>query len=212
MNNAQVLVKGRVNSSDFLKPVLNKELGLRTERKLSVLSCYDVSSEKKLLFLSDGGMIIAPTLEDKIDIILNAVPVLHRMGINNPKVAILAANEQVNPRMPATMDAYKICQMAQEGKLPKGIYEGPIAFDVAMRPEAAAAKGIKSTVSGDVDLFIVPNIETGNCLGKAIGYFAKGDMAGLVLGATNPIVMSSRGGTIKGKLASIAWALLSYSF
>ncbi|MHC1720373.1 MAG: phosphate acyltransferase [Clostridiaceae bacterium] len=205
---AQILVKGNVNTSDFLRAVLNKEVGLRSGRKLNVLSCYEVPGEKKLFFIADGGMMIAPTLNDKIDILNNCVPALQRMGIKNPKVALLAANEKVSNDMPATTDAKKICDLASENQLPEGIYEGPIAFDVAMSPEAAAKKGIDSKISGDVDLFLVPNIETGNCLGKAIAYYAKGTMAGLVLGATKPIIMSSRASPLKGKIASIAWAIL----
>lgn len=206
---ADILVKGNVNTSDFLRSVLNKEYGLRSGRKLNVLSCYEVPTEKKLFFMADGGMIIAPTLQDKVDILKNCVPVLHAMGIEKPKIAILAANEKVSDSMQATVDAREICYMAKEGLLPEGIYEGPIAFDVAMSKKAAEKKGICSEVSGDVDLFLVPSIETGNCLGKAIGYFGKGTMAGLVLGATHPIIMSSRAASLKGKVSSIAWAILA---
>lgn len=206
---ADVFVKGKMNTSDFLRAVLNKEVGLRTGRQLNVLTCYDEPGEKKLFFITDGGMNIAPTLEDKVEILHNAVPVLHNMGIEEPKVALLTANEAVNPKMQATVDAAALCQMAEEGKLPKAIYEGPIAFDVAMRPEAAAEKKIVSRVSGDVDLFLVPNIETGNVLGKAIGYFAKGQTAGIVIGAAKPVVMSSRAASITGKVTSIAWALIA---
>lgn len=206
---ADVFVKGKMNTSDFLRAVLNKEVGLRTGRKLNVLTCYDEPGEKKLFFISDGGMIVAPTLEDKVEILHNAMGVLHNMGIAEPKVAILAANEKVDPKIPATADAAALCEMAERGELPTGIYEGPIAFDVAMRPDAAAEKGIESRVSGDVDLFLVPNIETGNCMGKAIGYFGKGQTAGIVVGAAAPVVMSSRAAAIKGKVTSIAWAILA---
>ena len=206
---ADVLVKGKMNTSDFLRAVLNKEVGLRTGRQLNVLTCYEVPGQKKLFFITDGGMTIAPTLADKVGILENAVPVLHNMGIEHPKVAILAANEKVSEKMPATTDAKALCEMAEHGELPDGIYEGPIAFDVAMRPEAAREKNIQSCVSGDVDLFLVPNIETGNCLGKAIGYFGKGQTAGIVTGAAAPVVMSSRAASIKGKVTSIAWAILA---
>ena len=205
----QVLVKGNVNNSDFLRAVLNKEKGLRGRRKLNVLSCYEVPGEKKLFFMADGGMIIAPTLEDKVDILHNCVPALHRLGIEKPKVAILAANEKVSESMPATVDARELCELYEKGGLPEAVYEGPIAFDVAVNPKAAQKKGIDSRVSGDVDLFLGPSIETGNCLGKAIGYYAKGTMAGLVLGATHPVIMSSRAASLRGKITSIAWALLT---
>ena len=206
---ADVYVKGSMNTSDFLRSVLNKEVGLRTGSKLSVLTCYEVPGQKKLFFLTDGGMVVAPDVNDKAAIVTNAVNVLHNMGIAEPKVAILSSNEKVSEKIPSTVDAQALCQMAEEGKLPKAIYEGPIAFDVAMRPDAAKEKKIESRVTGDVDLFLVPNIETGNCLGKAIGYFGGGDTAGLVIGARKPVVMSSRAASIRGKLASVAWALLA---
>lgn len=206
---ADVYVKGKMNTSDFLRSVLNKEVGLRTGAKLSVLTCYDVPGQKKLFFLTDGGMVVAPTLEDKAVILKNAVGILHNMGIQEPKVALLSSNEKVSPGIPSTVDADELCKMAERGELPQGIYEGPIAFDVAMRPDAAVEKGIQSRVSGDVDLFLVPNIETGNCMGKAIGYFGGGETAGIVIGASKPVVMSSRAASIQGKLAAIAWALLA---
>lgn len=206
---ADVYVKGSMNTSDFLRSVLNKEVGLRTGSKLSVLTCYEVPGQKKLFFLTDGGMVVAPDLNDKAAIVTNAVNVLHNMGIAEPKVAILSSNEKVSEKIPSTVDAQALCRMADVGKLPAAIYEGPIAFDVAMRPDAAKEKKIESRISGDVDLFLVPNIETGNCLGKAIGYFGGGDTAGLVIGARKPVVMSSRAASIRGKLASIAWALLA---
>ena len=206
---ADVLVKGNMNSSDFLRAVLDKEVGLRTGAKLSVLTCYEVPSVDKLFFLTDGGMVVAPSLEEKKTLLTHAVSVLQNMGIEEPRVAILSANEKVSPKIPSTVDAAALCEMAVEGKLPRGIYEGPIAFDVAMRPEAAAEKGIDSRVSGNVDLFLVPNVETGNCLGKAIGYFGGGDTAGIVIGASRPVVMSSRGASLRGKLTAVAWALLA---
>lgn len=206
---ADVLVKGKLNTSDFLRAVLNKDVGLRTGRQLNVIMAYEVPGQKKLFFITDGGMNIAPTLDDKVEIIKNAVPVLHSMGIERPKVALLAANEKVSSKMPATADAAAIVDMAGQGLLPEAVYEGPIAFDVAMRPDAAAEKKIESRISGDVDLFLVPNIETGNCLGKAIGYFGRGQAAGLVIGASKPVVMSSRAASITGKVTSIAWAILA---
>lgn len=206
---ADVYVKGRMNTSDFLRSVLDKEVGLRTGAKLSVLTCYDVPGQKKLFFLTDGGMVVAPDLADKAIILKNAVGVLKNMGIDCPKVALLAANEKVSPKMPATVDAAELCEMAARKELPEAVYEGPIAFDVAMRPDAAAEKGINSRITGDVDLFLVPNIETGNCMGKAIGYFGGGQTAGIVIGASKPVVMSSRAASLEGKLTSIAWALLA---
>jgi len=205
-----VLVKGIINSSDFLRSVLDKEYGLRTDRLLCTLAIFEVPGTSKLQFNSCGGMVIAPDLMQKKQILENVIPAMKNMGIPMPKVAILCANEKPNKRMIATLDAAELVEMSKRGELPEAIYEGPIAFDVAVNPEAAKAKGIESRVSGDVDLYLMPNIETGNCVGKAILYYGKGKMAGMVLGASNPIVMPSRAETVEGKLASIAFALLAY--
>ncbi len=206
---ADIFVKGKINTSDFLKAVLNKNVGIRSGKRLSALSCYDVPGEKKLFFITDGGMNIAPDLETKVDILKNALQILNNFGIKKPKVALLSANEKVSSDMQSSVDAAAICRMADEGLLPEAIYEGPIAFDVAMRPEAAKTKGIQSQISGDVDLFLVPNIETGNCLGKAIGYFAHGQSAVLLAGALKPAVMTSRSASVSSKLNTIALAILA---
>lgn len=208
---AQVLMKGLINSSDFLRAVLNKEVGLRTGRQLSHLAAFQVPGQKKLIFVTDGGMNIAPTLLEKKNILTNAMLALHAMGITNPHVAVVAANEVVNSKMPVTVDGENLAQMSQNGELPAGIVEGPIALDVAISPEAAGHKGIESKISGTVDLILVPTIETGNILGKALIYYANGKMAGIVLGATHPIVMTSRAETPEGKLNSIALACLVHS-
>lgn len=205
---AQVLMKGLINSSDFLRAVLHKEEGLRTGRLLSHLGCFEIPNQEKLLFVTDGGMNIAPTLQEKREILVNSMLALHAMGIKKPRVAVLTANEIVNGKMPATVDAKELADMSTRGEFPLGIVEGPIALDVAVSKEAAKHKGIESKVSGEVDLMIVPNIETGNALGKSLIYFAKGKMAGIVLGATHPIVMTSRSETPEGKMNSIALACL----
>jgi phosphate butyryltransferase len=205
---AQVLMKGLINSSDFLRAVLHKEEGLRTGRLLSHLGAFEIPGQKKLLFITDGGMNIAPTVEEKKEILLNSMLALQAMGIKEPHVAVLTANEVVNGKMPATVDAQALAQMSVTGQFPLGIIEGPIALDVAVSQEAAKHKGINSKVSGNVDLILVPNIETGNALGKSLIYFANSKMAGIVLGATHPIVMTSRSETPEGKMNSIALACL----
>jgi len=207
---AHIVMKGHINSSDFLRAVLNKEEGLRTGRLLSHLAVFEIPGQDKLLFVTDGGMNIAPTLLEKKDILVSAMLALHGMGITNPHVAILTANEQVSAKMPATVDAQALVEMSAGGQLPRGIVEGPIAFDVAVNLESAKHKNIHSQVSGKVDLFLTPNIETGNVLGKMLIFYAKAKMAGLVLGATHPIVMTSRAETSEGKLNSIALACLAY--
>lgn len=205
---AQVLMKGLINSSHFLQAVLHKEKGLRTGQLLSHLAVFEIPGQKKLIFVTDGGMNIAPTLQDKKNILVNAMLALHSMGIECPRVAVLAANEIVNNKMPVTVDADLLAEMSRMGELPLGIVEGPIALDVAICPEAAAHKEIESQVSGLADLLLVPTIEVGNILGKALIYFAQSKMAGIVLGATHPIVMTSRAETPEGKLNSIALACL----
>lgn len=205
---AQVLMKGLVNTSDFLKAVLNAEVGLRTGRLLSHLGVAEIPGVDRLLFQTDGGMNIAPSLAEKKDILTNAMLALHAIGIAEPNVAVLTANEQVNPKMQATVDAKALADMAAAGELPKGVVEGPIALDVAASAEAAKHKGISSKVSGQVDIMLVPNIETGNSLGKSLIYYAKAKFAGVVLGATHPIVLTSRAETPEGKLNSIALACL----
>lgn len=205
---AQVLMKGLVNSSDFLKAVLNKEEGLRTGRLLSHLAVFEIPGQERLLFVTDGGMNIAPSLSEKKDILVSAMLALNGMGLTKPNVAILTANELVNPKMPATVDAKALVDMNLAGELPPGVVEGPIALDVAVSAEAASHKKISSQIAGKVDLMLVPNIETGNAIGKTLIYYAKAKMAGLVLGAANPVVMTSRAETAEGKLNSIALACL----
>jgi len=206
---AKVLMKGLINSSDFLKAVLHDEVGLRTGRLLSHLAALEVPGDAKLTYFTDAGMNIAPNLREKEDILVNAMLTLHGLGIEQPNVAVLTANEQVSSKMPATTDARALAEMAAEGKLPDGIVEGPISFDVAVSREAALHKGLTSKISGQVDLFLMPNIETGNALCKSLIYYAGSKMAGIVLGATNPIVLTSRADTPEGKLNSIALACLA---
>ena len=205
---ANALMKGLVNTSDFLRAVLDPESGLKNGTLLSHLAAFELPGHSKLMFHSDGGINISPGLEEKKDILLNAVRALSRIGIREPKVAILSANEQVNPKMPSTTDARALVEMRERGEIPAGILEGPIALDVAVSRKAAKHKGIVSRISGDVDLFLVPNIEAGNLLGKALVYYANAKMAGLVLGAACPIVLTSRSESAEGKLYSIALASL----
>ena len=209
---AQVLMKGLVNTSIYMRGILNKEQGLRTGRLLSMMAVYEAPGYHKLVYCSDSGINVAPNLEQKKDILKNILLATKSIGLETPKVAALTANEMVDPKIQSTVDAAGLVEYVASGALGPGlswIIEGPIAFDVAMRPDAATEKNIQSRVSGDVDLFLVPNIETGNCLGKAIGYFGKGQTAGIVVGAAAPVVMSSRAAAIKGKVTSIAWAILA---
>ncbi|MBP2650476.1 MAG: Phosphate butyryltransferase [Firmicutes bacterium] len=205
---AKILMKGLINTGDFLKAVLSSEGGIRSGRLLSHLTCYEVPGNPKIIFYTDGGVNIAPRLEEKKDILVNALTALKALGISQPNVAVLAANEQVNAKMPATVDARALANLYGSDDSFNGIVEGPISMDVALNPEAAGHKGIISNISGNVDLFMVPNIEAGNLLSKALIYYAGFKIAGVVLGATNPIIMVSRADTAESKLSSIALASL----
>jgi len=205
---AQVLMKGLVNSAIFLKAALDPGRGLRTGRLLSHLAALETPGRPKLEFLTDGGMNIAPGLDEKRQILGNALEALARMGIAVPKVALLCANEQVSPRMPATVDAQALVREWQAGAFPPCVVEGPIALDVALSPEAARHKGIQSQVSGDVDLFLVPSIEAGNLMAKGMVYYAKAKFAGVILGASHPMVLVSRADPAEAKLNALAMAAL----
>lgn len=203
---ADVLMKGLINSSDFLKAVLDKEKGLKTEKTLSHLAVFEVPRYHKLQFYTDGGMNLYPDLMTKKAIIDNSLEALKKIELEIPKVAILTANEAVNPKMPSTVDAAKLVGMNQSGEFLRCIMEGPISLDVALSKEAAYHKGIKSDITGETDVFIVPNIDAGNMIGKALIYCANAKMAGVILGAKSPIVMTSRAENAEGKLNSIILA------
>ena len=205
---AQIFMKGLVNSSDFLKAVVNKEWGLRTGHLLSHLSAYEVPGGEKLIYLTDSGMNVAPSREEKQGILDNAIQAVRALGVERPKVAVLAASEIVNPRIPATTDAQALAVMNRQGQFFPAIVEGPVAMDVALNPEHARHKGITSEVAGDVDIFMIPSLEAGNILSKALIHYAGFKNAGVIIGATHPVVMVSRADSIEAKLYSIALACL----
>lgn len=201
---ADYIMKGMLGTADLLKAVLNKEAGLKGKGLLSHVMIYDVSTYHKLIFLTDGGMVTYPTLEDKIGIVNNAVSVCKSLEIDNPKVVPICAVEVVNPAMPATVDAAVLSKMNKRGQIEGCIIDGPLALDNAVSLEAARHKGIVSEVAGDADILLVPNIESGNFLGKALTYFAKAENAGVIVGAKCPVVLVSRADSAKSKLYSIA--------
>ncbi len=206
---AEILVKGAVNSSDFLRAVLDPERGLKSGGLLSHLAAFEIPGEPKLAFHSDGGMNVQPGLAEKRLILENALGALHRLGIEIPKVAVLTANERVSPKMIATMDAKALVDAWKAGDFPGCLIEGPIAMDIAASAEAARHKGIESAVAGEVDLFILPDIEAGNIAGKILLRYARAQMAGIVLGAARPVVLVSRADDAAAKLHSIALACLA---
>jgi phosphate butyryltransferase len=205
---AHFIMKGMLNTSDLLKAVLNKEAGLKASELLSHVMVYDVNSYHKLIMLTDGGMVPYPELKDKVNIINNALKVSKALGITGPKVAPICAVETVNPSMQATVDASILSQMNKRGQIKGCIIDGPLALDNAVSKEAAEHKGIVSEVAGDADILLVPNIESGNFLGKALTYFAKAENAGVIVGAKCPVVLVSRADSSRSKLYSIALGAL----
>lgn len=201
---AQYIMKGMLGTSDLLRAVLNKDAGLRGNSLLSHVMIYEVPAYHKLLFLTDGGMVPYPELNDKIGIINNAVRVAHSLGIDCPKIAPICAVEVVNPSMQATLDAASLTQMNKRGQIKGCMIDGPLGFDNAISKEAASHKGIISDVAGDTDILLVPNIESGNFLGKSLTYFSGAESAGVIVGAKCPVVLVSRADSAKSKLYSIA--------
>ncbi|PHS29002.1 MAG: phosphate butyryltransferase [Alkaliphilus sp.] len=202
---ADFLMKGSVDTSILLKAVLDKEFGLRTGRLLSHIMLYEMSNYHKLLFLTDGGMNIQPDLEAKKTIIKNAIIAAKALGNPEVKIACLAAKEKVSKKMQATVDGAELKQAAQEGLFGVGVtVEGPIAFDLAVSKAAAEIKGYTSPVVGETDIILVPTIEVGNGIGKALTYMASAKSAGVIMGAKVPVVLTSRADSSETKLYSIA--------
>jgi len=205
---AELLMKGSLHSDEILGAVVAKETGLRTGRRLSHVFLMDVPTYHKVLIVTDGAINIAPTLEDKVDICQNAIDLARSFGIERPKVAILAAVETVNSKMPATLDAAALCKMAERGQIKGGLLEGPLAFDNAISVEAARTKGIHSEVAGDPDILLAPDLEAGNMVAKQLSFLARADSAGLVLGARVPVILTSRADSVRSRIASCAVAVL----
>ena len=201
-----ILMKGNIPTAVFLRGVLNKDCGLRKSDILSHFTLFELPTYHKLIGLTDAAMIIAPDLKAKIAIINNAVDFMNRLGILNPKVALLGAVEVVNEAMPATVDAAIITKMNQRKQIKNCTIDGPLAYDNAVSIESATHKGIVSEVAGDTDLLVVPDIEAGNILYKAFGFSANATLAANVLGASAPIVLTSRSDTEEAKQASIIMA------
>jgi len=200
---ADFIMKGKINTADLLKAVVNKEKGLRTGSVMSVVALHEVPGYHKLLCITDGGMMMYPNLDEKRQILENAVSTFNNMGYENPKVAVLAAIEVVNPKMPETVDADALKQMNLSGEIKNCTIEGPISYDLTMNKESAEIKGFKSDVCGEADILLVPNITVGNILSKAMVYSAGAKMAGFVVGAKVPIVITSRGATTEEKYLSL---------
>jgi phosphotransacetylase len=205
---AEILMKGSLHTDELMGAVVSREGGLRTGRRISHAFLMDVPTYHKALLITDGAINIAPTLEDKVDICQNAIDLAISLGLERPKVAILAAVEIVTSKMPATIDAAALCKMADRGQIKNGILDGPLAFDNAISKEAAETKGIQSAVAGDPDILLAPDLEAGNMLAKQLSFLAKADSAGMVLGARVPIILTSRADSVRARIASCAVAVL----
>jgi len=201
---AEALMKGSLHTDELMGAVVARETGLRTGRRISHVFLADVPTYPHPLMITDAAITIEPTLEDKVHIIQNAIDLAHVLGLTEPKVAILAAVETVNPKMRSTIEAAALCKMADRGQIKGGLLDGPLAFDNAVSLVAAKTKGIRSAVAGNADILVVPDLEAGNMVAKQLEYLADALMAGVVLGARVPIVLTSRADTAETRAASCA--------
>lgn len=206
---AQALMKGQIDTSVIMKAVLDKEAGMRTGRKLSHLAVFELPTYHKLLFVTDAAINIAPDVSVLSEIIQNAVYAVTALGIKTPKIALLAAKEKPDPKMPVTETAARLTAMFKNGEITNCILDGPLALDNAINRESLAVKGIDSPVGGDADILVCPNIESGNILYKSLAFLAGAKNGGVVLGAKRPIIMTSRADSAESKLIAIAMGILS---
>lgn len=205
---AQVLMKGLIDTSVLMKQVLDPEIGLRTGSVISHVAVFDVPTYHKVFIVTDAAMIIAPDLKQKKQIIENAVKLAHAINIPNPKVAVLAAKEKVSDKMEATVHAKALTDMNRAGEINGCIVDGPLALDNAVSKESARIKGIDSEVAGDADILLAPDIEAGNILYKSLSFLGNAKSAGLIVGTSKPIVLTSRADSEETKLNSIVLAIL----
>lgn len=205
---AEAIMKGSIHTDELLYPILSKLTGLQTGRRISHVSVIDTPAYPKALFITDAAVNIFPKLMDKVDIVQNAIDLFHAIGLGIPKVAILSAEEMVNENIPSTLDATALCKMAERGQITGGILDGPLGFDNAISEEAAKIKNLHSHVAGNADILVVPDVESGNMLLKEMTLLANATMAGLVMGAKVPIILTSRSSSVYERKASCALALL----
>ena len=204
----ELLMKGSLHTDELMKEVAASATGLRTARRISHVFVMDVPGHPETLFITDAAINIFPTLDDKRDIIQNAIDLWVGIGMGTPRVAILSAVETVTTKIPSTIEAAALCKMAERGQITGGLLDGPLAFDNAIDPEAARIKGIAGPVAGRGQILVVPDLEAGNMLAKNLTFLAHADAAGVVLGARVPIVLTSRADSVRTRLASCAVAAL----
>ncbi|MCR4989682.1 MAG: phosphate butyryltransferase [Lachnospiraceae bacterium] len=206
---ADLYMKGLIDTKGFLKSVLDKEVGLRTGKTLSHVCVFDVKGYDRLLFLTDVAFLPYPTLEDKVNIIKNTVEICEALGVNNPKVAPLAAVEVVNPKMPVTVEAEELHQMNVRGEIKDCIVDGPLSMDLAIEPEAAKHKGATDRpIQGDADILLFPDIHAGNLVYKAMVHMADEVNGNILTGTAAPVVLTSRSDSMEVKVNSLAVAAL----
>jgi phosphate acetyltransferase len=205
---AEALMKGSLHTDELMAAVVRRDGGLRTARRVSHCFVMDVPNHESALIVTDAAINIAPTLEDKVDIVQNAIDLAHALGVETVRVAILSAMETVNSKVPSTIEAAALCKMADRGQITGGILDGPLALDNAIDLGAAQIKNIRSPVAGQANVLVVPNLEAGNMLAKSLTFLADADAAGIVLGARVPIILTSRADSQITRLASCAVASL----
>ena len=210
-NVADALMKGSLHTDVFMRPVLTRETGLRTLRRISHSFVMETPAYDRILLITDAAINILPTLEDKMDIAQNAIDLAHVLGVPKPKVAILSAVETVQSNIISTVHAAALCKMADRGQITGGILDGPLAFDTAVSPEAMKIKHLVSAVAGQADILVVPDLESGNMLAKQLEYLGGASLAGIVTGATVPIILTSRADSAKTRMTSAAVALLMHA-
>jgi phosphate butyryltransferase len=201
---ADLAMNGLAQPRYLIEAALDRTNGLRTGRLLTDVSLFEIPNMDRLIFISDIGIVVSPTMEQRIGIVRNAIEVAHALGIELPKVAVLAATEMVDTEIPLSMEAANLSKMAERGQIKGALVDGPLALDNAISPEAVRIKGIKSDVAGYADILIAPDIEAGNILAKTIIYFAKGKMASIVVGGRCPLILPSRSDPPHTKLISMA--------
>jgi len=202
------LMKGSLHTDELMKAVVSRKGGIRTARRISHCFIMDVPSHPDALIITDAAINIAPTLDDKVDIIQNAIDLAHAMGAPEVRVAILSAVETVTAKVPSTIEAAALCKMAERGQITGALLDGPLALDNAISPEAASVKKVSSPVAGRANILVVPDLEAGNMLAKSLSFLAQADGAGIVLGARVPIILTSRADSVLTRLASCAVAVM----
>ena len=206
--NAQAMMKGSLHTDELMKAAMKADTGLRTNKRISHVFIMDTPAYSRTVLITDAAINITPELEDKVHIVQNAIDLAHALGIAEPKVALLSAVETVNPKIKSTLDAAALCKMADRGQITGGILDGPLAFDTAVSVKAARIKGLVSPVTGQADILVVPDLESGNMLAKQLEYLGGAQLAGIVLGARVPTILTSRADSAETRLTSCAVAVL----